>query len=80
MSVSKTVPAREAIELTPNDAVTFDRAFTALWVGSAGTVTLTDTLGNNAAFVIPAPGLLPVQATRVLSTGTTATDIVGLRS
>jgi len=51
-----------------------------LYVGGAGDVAVTMAEdGNNVTFVgVLAGSILPVQVTKVLSTGTTATNIVAL--
>lgn len=73
-------PARHAVAVTPNDGTDLPYATTAIWVGGAGNVAL-DTVGGEANVLISGIGagtLLPIQATRVRATGTTATLIVAL--
>ena len=79
MSVSRTVPATETVEITPDDDATFAPPFRSLWVGSAGSVKITDAKGNDTTFVLDGAGPLPVEVQRVFATGTDATGIVGLR-
>lgn len=65
--------------VTPHDSTNFDPC-RALYVGGAGTVVVVfaDT-GDAITFVgVPAGAILPVQAKRVNSTNTTATNIVAL--
>jgi hypothetical protein len=74
-------PATGAVAVTPNDSTVVD--FAALYVGGAGTVTVT-TLNASGADAdvlftgVPAGTILPVHCSKVKSTGTTATSIVGL--
>jgi len=51
----------------------------ALYVGGAGNLRISDTGGGSVLFSnVPAGTILPVMVTRVSSTDTTATNIVGL--
>jgi hypothetical protein len=50
----------------------------ALYVGGAGDVTCLDRDGTSATYTVPAGGQIPTNVTKVMSTGTTATAIVGL--
>lgn len=79
MSVSKTIPATETVEITPSDDTTFAPPFRSLWVGGAGSVKITDPTGNDTTFVLDGAGVLPVEVVRIFATGTDATGIVGLR-
>lgn len=66
-----------AFEITPSDTVNFSQPCEAIYVGTAGDVVAVVN-GVAVTFVAPAGAVLPVKATRVNSTGTTATDLVGL--
>lgn len=67
-----------AISITPADT-DLAAPVRALYIGGAGNVKITDTLGNATTFnAVQAGSILPVMAVRVWSTGTTATSIVGL--
>ena len=70
---------RHAEAVTPHD--TNVNRFTALFVGVAGDVVLklADDNANVTLKNVPSGSFLPLQTELVLSTGTTATDIVGLR-
>lgn len=72
---SQIQPAVQYEAITPNDSGAHN--FRALYVGVEGNVRVLSPNGNTVTFV-GVQGILPVQVTRVLSTGTTATDIVGL--
>lgn len=78
-----TAPATKAAAVTPHDTTIVDCR--ALYVGTGGTVAV-HMLGNAASpggtsvsFVnVPSGTLLPISCHRVLSTSTTATNIVAL--
>lgn len=76
MSQGETKPAVRWTAVTPNDST--DVTYRALFINGAGDIVLRDELGNDETFTVTASTLLPVQPTRVLSTGTTATGIIGL--
>ena len=72
-----TDPAFGAFAVTPHD--TNPNVARALYIGTTGDVAVV-TRGRTTSVVfqnVPV-GILPVQVTKVLSTGTTATDILGL--
>lgn len=65
--------------ITPSD-VTDTSDVRALWVGGTGDVAIEGRDGNSATLsAVPTGTLIPVQPAKVLSTGTTATLIIGLR-
>lgn len=68
--------ARGAFNITKSDATVIYAD--ALFVGGAGDVTILDRDGTSALFTVAAGGYVLCQATKVMSTGTTATNIVGL--
>ena len=73
-------PARRAITVTPHDSNALSDIPKALYVGTAGHVTMrgvdgaTDQLWKN----VPAGAILPFRAAYVRATGTTAADILAL--
>lgn len=70
--------ALDAFEITPGPT-DFEKSCRAIYVGGAGDISLLTIRGSTVTFAnVPAGLILPVQATRVLSTGTTATSLVGL--
>lgn len=74
---SVSAPAGGAFEITPSDTDTF-RA-TALYVGGAGDVEVVMEDLSEVTFVgVAAGSILPVRVVQV-TTGTTATNIIGLR-
>lgn len=79
--LGKTVdgPASHAAIITPDDSNDLVHATRAIYIGAAGAVKLT-TVGGET--VVLASGVLaagvphPIRATRIFSTGTTATPVV----
>lgn len=77
-------PARELFAITPHDSTNFNQAIRGIYVGSGGDIAVVtqDTTGADRTVVVfknaVAGSIIPVQATRVNSTSTTATDLVGL--
>ncbi|MCR5876931.1 hypothetical protein [Phenylobacterium sp. J367] len=73
-----TYSASRAVAVTQSDA-TIIPATRALYVGTGGPLTVTMAEGGNATFAnVPSGAVLPIQVTKVLDTGTDATDIVAL--
>jgi hypothetical protein len=70
-----------AVAVTPNDGADLPNGFVprALLIGVAGTIVVRtkDNPTANVTLTVPA-GILPLRVVRVLSTGTTATNIVAL--
>lgn len=72
-------PARAAWPVTPDDEGDLNPWAKALYVGTAGDLSLIPAGGTEAVTLKNHPvGYVAVQARRVLATGTTATDIVAL--
>lgn len=72
-------PASHAAAVTPHDTTALTKTCRSLYVGGAGNVTVITAGGETVAFVgVPAGALLPVRATHVKSTGTSATSILAL--
>lgn len=69
--------AKAGAAVTPNDSG--DHPYNALFIGGAGDVKVDLVDGGTLTFInLPAGSLLPVHVTRVYSTGTSATNILGL--
>ena len=72
-------PAERAFAITSNDSTDLTVYPRAIYVGGAGNVKVTtlggDTVTLNGAV---AGSILPVRVVRVFSTGTTATNLIGL--
>jgi len=71
-------PASFAAAVTPHDSNELSYVTRALYIGGAGTITVTMYGGGNVAFEVVAGAILPIRVTKVLSTGTDATLIVAL--
>lgn len=78
-------PARGAFPVTPSDSTIFDNIGSnppparSVYVGGAGNLAVEFVDGSQATFAnVGAGTLLPFHVSKVLSTGTTATNIVGV--
>ncbi len=72
-------PASDTFSITPHDSTNFTKLCRGIYVGGAGNITLITAKGTVQLFTaVPVGWILPVRATRVNSTGTTATALVGL--
>lgn len=70
-------PASHAAAVTKSDSADLPTASKRLWVGGAGNIALITVGGDTVTYTsIPAGTYLNVRAARVLSTNTTATNIV----
>lgn len=73
-----TASAAYSVTITKSDS-TIVGPLRALYVGGTGDVAVRMADGTTPTFVgVPAGTLLPIQCDKVLSTGTTATSMVGL--
>lgn len=70
-------PADDAAAVTPHDTNDLDHVSRALWIGTAGNVSVVTKNGSTVTFP-NASGWMPIRASRVRATGTTATDIVAV--
>lgn len=78
-----TVPyqPRSVTAVTPSDSTDLDPYCKALYIGVAGDVTVIPKINADSAsvtFKAHPVGYMPIQVRRVLSTGTTATNILAL--
>ncbi|AQS64139.1 hypothetical protein AGRHK599_LOCUS4103 [Rhizobium rhizogenes] len=72
-------PASHGFDIVPDDTTPLPSPTRALYIGHGGQLCLTLLSGATVTFQnIPAGCLLPVRATRVFSTRTTVTGIIGL--
>ncbi|WP_299734633.1 hypothetical protein [uncultured Roseobacter sp.] len=71
-------PPSNLVPIVPNDSTDLPNAVRSLNVAESGAVRVTTVSGNTATLFIAAGIAFPVRAQRVLSTGTTATGIVGM--
>lgn len=74
-----TDPVQHVLAVTKSDATVFAQFTRALYVGGGGDVAIVTPAGDSVVFVgVLAGSILPVRAYQVLSTGTSATSILGL--
>lgn len=72
-------PADNGFAITPNDATPLPTVTRGLYIGVTGNVSVILRGGATLLFVaVPAGALLPIEATHVRASGTTATSIVGV--
>jgi hypothetical protein len=77
MSDIYSAPAEKAAAVTPNDATVVN--FRSLYVGTGGNLTVTMAGGGDVLFpAVPSGAILPIRVSKVLSSGTGASNIVGL--
>lgn len=75
-----TSPAREAAEITPDDATDLAVPTRAIFVGEVGNLAVQMLSGQTVTFSNMQAGIIyPLRVARVLATGTTATGLLGLR-
>ena len=71
-------PATDALPVTPDDATDLLMTATALYVETGGTVVVDTVAGETRTIAVADFSILPLGATRVWSTGTTAAGIHAL--
>ena len=72
-------PATHAFAITPGDSTDLSNVTRAVYCGSGGSLTVTMLSGATVTFDdLPDGCLLPIRVSKVLSTGTTASSILGL--
>lgn len=73
----KSASFRGAKAITPSDSA--EVCYSAIYVGGTGNVAVTTPAGDTLTFVAVQVGtVLPICAVKVLATGTSATNLVGL--
>jgi len=72
-----TSPATKHFDITPHDSNELATKPRGIYVGVAGDVVLTDENGTDCTYK-NASGVLPVRAVKVKSTGTSATNLIGI--
>jgi len=80
VSYGRTPPARNAFAITPNDTNLLANLTRGIYVGGDGNIVLfmADDESSVTFVGVLAGTLLPLRVARVLSTGTTATNLVGV--
>ncbi|WOF74147.1 hypothetical protein QMT40_001794 [Parvibaculaceae bacterium PLY_AMNH_Bact1] len=73
-------PSSDYFDITPSDGTDFDQVTRGVYVGGSGDLAAVRKDDNTVVVFhgVLAGTLLPIRAKRINSTGTTATDIVGL--
>ena len=70
-------PAHGAVAITPNDSTVFPTC-RSIYVGTAGILRVRMADGQTTTFPTVAAGIFPIQVDKVLSTTTTATNLIAL--
>lgn len=76
-SANATAPAHGAVSVTPNDSTVLVTT-RSLFVGVSGNLAVQMADGETITFTNVPVGIFPIQVDKVLSTGTTATNIIAL--
>lgn len=72
-------PARDAQAVTPSDTVALSAITRGVYVGQTGALAVQMAGGQTVVFQgLPAGSLLPIRASHIRATGTTATGLVAL--
>jgi hypothetical protein len=72
-------PADFAVAVTPSDSANLPNSdCVALYIGTAGTLRVMCSNGQDCVFAATVAGVLPLKVRRVYATGTTATNIVAM--
>lgn len=73
-------PATHLFAITPSDSVDLPHLTRGLWIGTGGDINIVAICDTAAVVLKNVPGgvLLPIQAVRVYSSSTSASDIVGV--
>lgn len=71
-------PSSYAFAVTPANDTDLLYVTRSIYVGGTGDLVVTTQAGEVTFAAVPAGAILPVRATQIQSTGTTATNIVGL--
>ncbi|MCV2882219.1 hypothetical protein [Actibacterium sp. XHP0104] len=71
-------PATDILPVTPSDTTDLPQIAVALYVETGGVVAFITAAGETRSVTLPDFAFLPVGASRILATGTTATNIHAL--
>jgi hypothetical protein len=72
-------PARGGAQVTPSDTASLSQVSRALYVGQGGDLAVTMADGDTVLFTaVPGGALLPIRASAVAASGTSASSIVAL--
>lgn len=75
--IERTNTATRWAAITASDTAWLEPTPVSVYIGAAGNIVVEGDDGVTATFAVSAGQELPVQARRVLSTGTTATGLIG---
>jgi hypothetical protein len=77
--LNRTAPSGRLAAITPSDTAVFTAPIYAIYVGGTGNIAVKAAeTGNTVTFTaVPTGTILPILVTQVLSTGTTATNLIG---
>lgn len=73
------VTANDGVAVTKSDNTIYNPPLDAIYVAGAGDVTVITNAGNSLLITAVAGVILPIKCKKVMSTGTDATGIVGLK-
>lgn len=76
-TANATAPAHGAVAVTPSDSTVLVNT-RGLYVGTSGNLVVEMADGQTVTFTSVPIGIFPIQVTKVLSTGTTASNIVAV--
>jgi hypothetical protein len=75
---AETAPAKSCVTTTANDT-TVHLYVRGVWVNTGGSVVISDQLGVDSTWIVPDGTLIPVAATKIKATGTTASGFILLK-
>lgn len=80
-SISDIEPGRSPVAITKSDTTVYEPALRAFYVGTTGDVAILAPGAESAVTfkAVPAGAIIPVKVAKIMSTGTDASDIVGLQ-
>ena len=70
---------RGAASITPSDSADLTDPISAIYVGGTGAIKVDMVSGETVVFAAVPVGVFPIAVTRVYSTGTAATNMIGLK-
>ncbi len=77
--VGSSDPGYDGFLISASDSEDLVAQTRAIWVGSGGSLAVVMAGGSSLTFEnVPGGSLLPIQASRVMATGTTASGLVGV--
>lgn len=74
---NSSLPADRHFAITPDDGTDLAIKPRSIYVGGGGDIVLRDGGGTDVTYTVADGAIIPFRVTRILDTGTTATNIVG---